>query len=156
MAVLRGPSKATATRRSRRDRCRVPPQRRGPNRNGRDEPLRPRRRSRRLCEYLDWRPYEYFTCRLSPVEAEGIEPHFVGAVETYEFNELGDGRTEHRWLLRCSDRSPEGLRAFAEKNADLIDFATQPWWGDQMRNPIAQDAEMYGLDEPDTSQTPRL
>ena len=88
-----------------------------------------------LREYLDWRPYEYFTCRLSPVEAEGIEPHFVGAVETYEFNELGDGRTEHRWLIRCSDRSPEGLKAFAEKNADLIDFATQPWWGDQMRNP---------------------
>ena len=26
-----------------------------------------------LREYLDWRPYEYFTCHLSPIEAEGVE-----------------------------------------------------------------------------------
>jgi hypothetical protein len=101
-----------------------------------------------LREYLDWRPFEYFTCRLTPVEADGIEPHFVAATETYEFNALDDGRTEHRWLVRCTDRSPEGMETFRNKNAVVIDFATQPWWGDQMRHPIAQDAEMYGLAEP--------
>lgn len=100
-----------------------------------------------LREYLDWRPFEYFTCRLTPVEADGIEPGFVAATETYEFNLLDDGRTEHRWLIRCADRSPEGLEAFRTKNAVLIDFAAQPWWGDQMRLPVAQDAEMYGLNE---------
>jgi hypothetical protein len=101
-----------------------------------------------LREYLDWRPFEYFTCRVTPVEVDGIEPHFVAATETYEFNLLDDGRTEHRWLVRCADRSPEGLEAFRTKSAMIIDFAAQPWWGDQMRHPIAQDAEMYGLTVP--------
>jgi hypothetical protein len=101
-----------------------------------------------LREYLDWRPYEYFTCRLTPVDKEGVEPEFVAAVETYEFNALDDGRTEHRWLLRCNDRSPEGLEEFRTKNAVMSDFAQQSWWGDQMRFPIAQDAAMYGLGEP--------
>jgi hypothetical protein len=101
-----------------------------------------------LREYLDWRPYEYFTCRLSPVEADGIDPDFVAGLETYEFNVLDDDRTEHRWLIRCQDRSPEGLAAFEAKNVVLRDFAAQPWWGDQMRGPIAEDQAMYGLNEP--------
>jgi hypothetical protein len=101
-----------------------------------------------LREHLDWRPYEYFTCRLSPIQAEGVDSFgFVESVETYEFRELDDGRTEHRWLLRCEDRSPEGLRAFHEATSVLQQFATEPWWGDQMRGPIAEDAAMYGLNE---------
>ncbi|MDP9336505.1 MAG: DUF2652 domain-containing protein [Actinomycetota bacterium] len=101
-----------------------------------------------LREYLDWRPHEYFTCHLSPVEAEGVEPTIVEGLETYEFIDLGDGRTEHRWLLRADDRSPEGIRAFEESFALLKEFATDPSWGDQMRRPIAEDAAMYGLDRP--------
>lgn len=104
-----------------------------------------------LREYLDWRPYDYFTCHLSPIQAEGVDSFiFVEAIETYEFNELEDGRTEHRWLLRSVDRSPEGMRAFEETNAAIAQFAAERWWGDQMRGPIAEDAEMYGLNEPDT------
>jgi len=102
-----------------------------------------------LREYLDWRPYEYFTCRLSPIEAEGVEFFiFVQCLETCEFIDLGDGRTEHRWLLRADDRSPEGLRAFEESIAFLKAVAADPSWGDQMRRPIAEDAAMYGLDRP--------
>jgi hypothetical protein len=104
-----------------------------------------------LREYLDWRPYEYFTCRLSPVEAEGVELFvFVECLETCEFIDLGDGRTEHRWLLRSVDRTPEGMRAFEEKVAILKQFAADPSWGDQMRGPIAEDAAMYGLDHPES------
>ena len=101
-----------------------------------------------LREYLDWRPYEYFTCHLSRVEAEGVEHTFVEGLETYEFIDLGDGRTEHRWLLRADDRTPEGIRAFEEATAFLKEFSTDPSWGDQMRGPIAEDAAMYGLDRP--------
>jgi hypothetical protein len=102
-----------------------------------------------LREYLDWRPYQYFTCRLSRVEAEGIESFmFVDALETYEFIALGDGRTEHRWLLRSVDRTPEGIDAFEATVALFSEMSTHPTWGDQMRRPIAEDAAMYGLDEP--------
>jgi hypothetical protein len=102
-----------------------------------------------LREYLDWRPFEYFTCHLSPVEAEGVEFFmFVECLETCEFIDLGDGRTEHRWLLRSVDRTPEGLRAFEECAAFLREISAEPTWGDQMRVPIAEDAAMYGLDQP--------
>lgn len=102
-----------------------------------------------LREYLDWRPYEYFTCRLSRVEAEGVEHFtFVETLETYEFIDLGDGRTEHRWLLRSIDRTPAGIHAFEVCTAWVREISTHPTWGDQMRRPIAEDAAMYGLDEP--------
>ena len=101
-----------------------------------------------LREYLDWRPYEYFTCRTSPVETKGAEPVTVEMFETYEFNALEGGRTEHRWLTRSIDRSPEGMQAFEEAGSVLREFATQPWWGDQLRGPIAEDSAMYGSNEP--------
>jgi hypothetical protein len=82
------------------------------------------------------------------VEAEGVEHTFVEGLETYEFIDLGDGRTEHRWLLRADDRTPEGIRAFEEAIALMKEFATDHSWGDQMRGPVAEDAAMYGLDRP--------
>ena len=63
-----------------------------------------------LREYLDWRPFEYFTCQLSPLETEGID--LTVRVETWSFNDLGDGRTRYRYLVRATDRSPEGMAAF--------------------------------------------
>ncbi len=102
-----------------------------------------------LREYLDWRPYEYFTCRLSPIEADGVEFFtFVAALETYEFNDLGDGRTNYRWLLRAVDRSAEGMHAFEAATAWISEISANPTWGDHMRRPIAEDAAMYGLDAP--------
>lgn len=102
-----------------------------------------------LREYVDWRPYEYFTCRLSPIETEGVDSFgFVEWLETCEFNAIEGGRTEHRWLLRSKDRSPEGMQAFEAATSALRTFAAEPWWGDQMRGPIAEDSAMYGLNEP--------
>jgi uncharacterized protein YndB with AHSA1/START domain len=101
-----------------------------------------------LREYVDWRPYEYFTCRLSPVETAGVDFFtFVEALETYEFVDLGDGRTEHRWLLRSVDRSLEGMRAFEACTDWINEISTHPTWGDQVRLLIAEDAAMYGFDE---------
>ncbi|MFT5434641.1 MAG: hypothetical protein ACI9OJ_005355 [Myxococcota bacterium] len=102
-----------------------------------------------LREYLDWRPYEYFTCRLSPIHEEGVDTFiFVECLETYEFNALDHGRTEHRWLIRCADRSPEGMQAFEATMSDLRAMSSESWWGDQMRLPVAEDAATYGLTEP--------
>ena len=102
-----------------------------------------------LREYLDWRPYEYFTCRLTPIEADGADWYgFVESIETYEFLPLDDGRTEHRWLLRAVDRTPEGLEAFERAMAFVRALSSDPRWGNQMRKPIAEDAALYGLNEP--------
>jgi uncharacterized protein YndB with AHSA1/START domain len=64
-----------------------------------------------LREYLDWRPYEYFTSRLTP-----LAPFLVlniPFIETFSFNDLGDGRTEFHWTVRCIDRSDATLAEFA-------------------------------------------
>jgi hypothetical protein len=102
-----------------------------------------------LREYLDWRPYEYFTCRLSPVPTEGVDFHtFVECLETYEFHAVEGGGTEHRWLVRAVDRTNEGMAMFEDGVAPFRELSSEPWWGDQMRAPIAEDAAMYGLGEP--------
>jgi len=99
-----------------------------------------------MREYLDWRPYEYFTCRLSPVETDGVLPDgIVDCIETYHFEALENGRTRVWWLLRGIDRSDEGMAAFDAAAAVLRLMAADPSWGDQMRNPIAEDASSYGL-----------
>ena len=61
-------------------------------------------------EYLDWRPYEYFTCRFTPV---GPNPLFkVSWIETHAFEDLGDGRTEQISTVRCIDRSEVSMALF--------------------------------------------
>jgi hypothetical protein len=63
-----------------------------------------------LREYLDWRPYEYFTCRFTPV---GPNPLFkVSWMETHAFEDLGDGRTEQISTVRCIDRSEASMALF--------------------------------------------
>ena len=99
-----------------------------------------------LREYLDWRPYDYFTCRLSPVAVDGTLPDgIVECLETYQFEPLDGGGTRVRWFLRSADRSANGMQAFESAAAFLRVMAAEPWWGDQMRNPIAEDAASYGL-----------
>ena len=46
-----------------------------------------------LREYLDWRPYEYFTNRFTPLG--GGMPLFVPGVETTEFIPTDAGTTVH-------------------------------------------------------------
>ena len=61
-------------------------------------------------EYLDWRPYEYFTCRFTPA---GPNPLFmVSWIETHAFEDLGDGRTEQISTVRCIDRSEASMALF--------------------------------------------
>ena len=63
-----------------------------------------------LREYLDWRPYEYFTSRLTLLPPKPISP--VPWIETFSFDDLGDGRTKFRWTVRRIDRSDESLAMF--------------------------------------------
>ena len=48
-------------------------------------------------EYLDWRPYRYFTNRMTPL---GRGPHFLPGVETFEFVPTDTGtRVDYRFRL---------------------------------------------------------
>ena len=50
-----------------------------------------------LREYLDWRPYRYFTNRFTPL---GRGPHFFRALETFEFIPTDAGtRVDYRFRL---------------------------------------------------------
>ena len=80
-------------------------------------------------EYLDWRPYEYFTSRLTPLPPF-LFPN-IPFIETFRFHDLHDGRTEFHWTLRCIDRSDATLAEFAA-------FADAAFGSD--RNPTPQPA----------------
>jgi uncharacterized protein YndB with AHSA1/START domain len=55
-----------------------------------------------LREYLDWRPYSYFTNRFTPL---GRGPLFFPSIETFEFIPTGAGtRVDYRF--RLEDRGP--------------------------------------------------
>ena len=52
-----------------------------------------------LREYLDWRPYRYFTNRFTPL---GHGPHFFPGLETFEFIPTDTGtRVQYRFQLDC-------------------------------------------------------
>lgn len=96
-----------------------------------------------LREYLDWRPFEYFTCRLTPVpDQDGILTPWV---ETCSFAPAADGATEFRWTIRSENRTAEGLAAFEVLASLIRDAATQPEFGDTMRHAIADDRATYGI-----------
>ncbi len=54
-----------------------------------------------LREYLDWRPFRYFTNRLTPL---GRGPMFFPGVETVEFIPTEVGTTMVHYRLRLKDR----------------------------------------------------
>jgi uncharacterized protein YndB with AHSA1/START domain len=88
-----------------------------------------------LREYLDWRPYSYFTNRLAPL---GRGPFFFPCIETFEFIPTDAGTTVHyrfrledrrrltrlRMLIvgpgghRMLRRSGKGLRRILDEDAD--------------------------------------
>lgn len=72
-----------------------------------------------LREYLDWRPYEYFTCRFTPIPPNIV--FHVPWIESFSFEDLGDGRTEFLWTVRCVDRSEESMALF-EPLRNLIEM----------------------------------
>jgi uncharacterized protein YndB with AHSA1/START domain len=55
-----------------------------------------------LREYLDWRPYSYFTNRFTPL---GRGPHFFPGIETFEFIPTDDG-TRVQYRFRLNDCGP--------------------------------------------------
>jgi uncharacterized protein YndB with AHSA1/START domain len=55
-----------------------------------------------LREYLDWRPYDYFTNRFTPL---GRGPFFFRAMETFEFTPTETG-TRVTYRYRLEDRRP--------------------------------------------------
>jgi hypothetical protein len=63
-----------------------------------------------LREYLDWRPFRYFTHRFTPLPG-GFELA-PPAIETVEFIPLEDGGTSVHWRWRLQDRGPEARSRF--------------------------------------------
>ena len=55
-----------------------------------------------LREYLDWRPYSYFTNRLTPL---GRGPFFFPCIETFEFTPTDAGTMVH-YRFRLEDCGP--------------------------------------------------
>ena len=55
-----------------------------------------------LREYLDWRPYSYFTNRFTPL---GRGPLFFRCIETFEFTPTDTGTIVH-YRFRLEDRGP--------------------------------------------------
>ena len=97
-----------------------------------------------LREYLDWRPYDYFTCRLTPLPAELVIT--CPWIETNSFTRVGENGTEFRWTVRCIDRSVETLTGFEMLAATVRERASQPGFGETVRAAIAEDAILFGLD----------
>jgi uncharacterized protein YndB with AHSA1/START domain len=94
-----------------------------------------------MREYLDWRPFEYFTCRFTPL-ANGPEIMPAG-IETYEFTPIGQDGVSVRWRVRVDDQSEEVRRQF-EQGAAKVARSTD--WGEPLRRALAEDAAELGLD----------
>lgn len=98
-----------------------------------------------LREYLDWRPYEYFTSRLTPLPPKPISP--VPWIETFSFDDLGDGRTKFRWTVRCIDRSDESLAMFKSMKTAIgaREASRAPATPTLISGAIDAGAEVFGL-----------
>lgn len=95
-------------------------------------------------EYLDWRPFEYFTCRFTPLP--GGPEVAPDAIETYEFTPDGEGGVSIRWRVRVQDRTGDALERFERGTASM---ARALDWGEPLRRALAEDAELLGLPDPD-------
>ena len=73
-----------------------------------------------MREYLDWRPFEYFTSRFSPVGPRTLFK--VQWMETLAFEDLGDGRTAQILTVRCVDRSEASLALFEPLRRGMEDM----------------------------------
>lgn len=103
-----------------------------------------------LREHLDWRPFDYFTTRWTPLP-NGFEI-MPPAIETYEFTPIGDHGTSIRWRIRTQDRSEPTMRQF-ELVANVIrEAASSPEWGQDLRKALAEDAASLAVDDADKPQ----
>lgn len=67
-----------------------------------------------LREYLDWRPFQYFTNRWTPLPNGWTD--FPPGTETYEFTRLANGGTGMSLRIRLDDRTESHVRAFQESD----------------------------------------
>ena len=96
-------------------------------------------------EYLDWRPFEYFTCRFTPIEPNPLFK--VQWIETWAMEDLGDGRTESHWTVRCIDRSEASLALFEplRQGIEAKEAIRDPTTPRPMRVAIEAGAEVFGV-----------
>ncbi len=99
-----------------------------------------------LREYLDWRPFSYFTNRYTSLR-NGKEGAILDAIETMEFTPLEDGGTAVNWRIRVADRSASALRKFDEGMADTRKFIHLAWI--PLNKAIEEDGFTAGRTEPD-------
>jgi uncharacterized protein YndB with AHSA1/START domain len=78
-----------------------------------------------LREYLDWRPFSYFTNRYTSLR-NGTEV-FVDAMETMLFTPREDGGTAVNWRIRVEDRSESAMRKFDEEMAEMRKLFPLAW-----------------------------
>lgn len=99
-----------------------------------------------LREYLDWRPFDYFTDHYSsfPNGTEALVP----AVETMEFRETEAGSTTVTLRIRIDDRSPAAIASFKEQSK-AIEMGFPTVGAKMLMDAVNEDFGAFGLDQAD-------
>jgi hypothetical protein len=95
-------------------------------------------------EFVDWRPFAYFTCRtMTPVAGSYVTPR--PAIETVEFVPLGENGTRIVGRFRLVNRGRLSLLAVRATRPLFLAFWRRA--GDALRSIIEEDAVTLGLDQ---------
>lgn len=83
-----------------------------------------------------------------------MPPYLFGGeirwIETFSFTDLGDGRTEYRWTVRCLDRSEESMAMFNSfKTAFEAVTSVPPSTPTALAVALDAGAGVFGLDQVD-------
>jgi hypothetical protein len=93
-------------------------------------------------EFVDWRPFAYFTCRtVTPLAGAFVTPRT--AVETVEFVPLGKNGTRIFGRFRLGNRGQVSLLVYRASRPFLRAFWRRA--GDALRSTIEEDAATLGL-----------
>ena len=95
-----------------------------------------------LREYLDWRPFSYFTNRFTPLDGYQVP----AMTETMEFVTLQDGGTRVNYRIRAEDRGDAMMRQF-EATVGIMRQGFPRVGGPALQRAIEEDAAALGLDE---------
>ena len=95
-----------------------------------------------LREYLDWRPFRYFTCRFTPLP--NGPPLMPRSIETVEFIPLDDGGTSVHWRLKLEDRGEEARRHF-EAVTGFLEANVPKLWKEALEVALEEDGVVQGI-----------
>ena len=95
-----------------------------------------------LREYLDWRPFSYFTNRFTPLP--NGDPLMPKSLETTEFIPLEGGATTVQWRVRLEDREEEAIRQF-KTVADFLQANVAELWEDPLSKVLEEDGVAPGF-----------